>query len=415
MAPGRRRLGSLLNAAPADAGEEIVRVLRVLDGVRSPYGHEAAAAVRLASWCTARWPWAGWSVQRYGTGGANLQAGDPSGVLIYSHLDTSLGGDPSEDRPVTGRADPLPPLKVTSSRVEGFGLGVARGPAAAALLAFVNAASQGVPARLLLAGSGTHRSMLHGTGDRVRSTGLDHYLATEPRPSAAIVAKGGPPTILWEEPGAIYLRLRLLGRQGAVLIRESADPPGGVIAHAAPVLDAIERWRAAYVNASTAPGTQVGPAAGVGSLTSGLPDKPDLFPALLEAGIYVVTVPDADPERIAATLREEVEAACANGPLASCKVEVDIDEIHPSAATSPDAPIVQAARTAWRARFGEDPPPITGWTGSTDGVVLRAHGIDTVRLGPASRPSSTDPRCDVFDIETLTTYADLYTRLISGH
>src|SRR5690606_13899911 len=175
VAPGRRRLGSLLNAAPADAGEEIVRVLRVLDGVRSPCGHEAAAAVRLASWCTARWPWAGWSVQRYGTGGANLQAGDPSGVLIYSHLDTSLGGDPSEDRPVTGRADPLPPLKVTSSRVEGFGLGVARGPAAAALLAFVNAASQGVPARLLLAGSGTHRSMLHGTGDRVRSTGLDHY------------------------------------------------------------------------------------------------------------------------------------------------------------------------------------------------------------------------------------------------
>ncbi|TDC84350.1 hypothetical protein, partial [Actinomadura sp. 7K507] len=179
MAPGLRRLGTLLTAPP-DAGEEIVRVLEVLDGVAAPYGHESAAAVRLASWCTARWPWIDWTVQRYGTGGANLLAGDPAGVLLYSHLDTSLSGDPSEDRPITGRDAPLPPLKATPTHVEGFGLGVARAPAAAALTAFVSAASRGVPARLLLAGSGTHRSTLHGSGGKTRSTGLDHYLATAP-------------------------------------------------------------------------------------------------------------------------------------------------------------------------------------------------------------------------------------------
>ncbi|MFG2248920.1 hypothetical protein [Spirillospora sp. NPDC048823] len=412
MAPGRRRLGTLLTPQ-RDAGEEIVRVLEVLDGVPSPYGHESAAAVRLASWCTARWPWIDWTVQRYGAGGANLQAGGPAGVLLYSHLDTSLGGDPSEDRPITGRADPPPPLKVTSTHVEGFGLGVARAPAAAALSGFVSAASRGVPARLLLAGSGTHRSTLHGPGGTPRSTGLDHYLATEPRPPAAVVAKGGPPTILWEEPGALYLRLRVRGRHGAVLARESAAPHGGVIAHAGPVIDAVERWRATYVAAGTAPGTQVGPAAGIGSLTAGRPDKPDLFPALLEAGIYAVTVPGAAPQDIAAALRTGVEAACGTGPLADCKVEVDIDEIDPAAATPADAPIVREARAAWRAEFGGDPPPITGWTGSTDGVVLRARGIDTVRLGPASRPSPDDPRCDVLDLASLKAYARLYGRLLT--
>ncbi|XRQ06967.1 M20/M25/M40 family metallo-hydrolase [Actinomadura welshii] len=411
MAPGRRRLGPLLSTDSPDA--EIVRVLRLLDGVPSPYGHEAAAAVRLASWCTARWPRIDWHVQRYGKGGANLQAGDPRGVLLYSHLDTSLSGDPAEDRPITARAGAPPPLKVTSAEVEGFGLGVARGPAAAALVAFVTAVSRGAPARLLLAGSGTHRSLLHGPGDATRSTGLNHYLATEPHPPAAIIAKGGPPTILWEEPGALYLRLRVQGRHGAVLARESATPPGGIIAHAAPVIEAVERWRAAYVRSSTAPGTQVGPAAGIGSLTSGRPDKPDLFPALLEAGIYVVTVPGADPEAIASALRAEVAAACADGPLATCEIEVDIDEIHPAAATPADAPIVRAARTAWRAEFGADPPSMTGWTGSTDGVVLRAHGIDTVRLGPASRPSPEDPRCDVLDVSSLSAYARLYADLLS--
>lgn len=406
MAARRRRLGPFLNAT-----REIVGVLEVLDGVPAPHGHESAAAVRLADWCAAQWPWIDWTVERHGDGGANLQAGDPAGVLLYSHLDTSLGGDPSEDRPITGRADPPPPLKVTSTQVEGFGLGVARAPAAVALTTFVSAAARGVPVRLLLAGSGTHRSTLHGPGGTARSTGLDHYLATGPRPPAAVVAKCGPPTVLWEEPGALYLRVRVRGRHGAVLARESADPPGGVIAHAGPVIEAIERWRAAYVASETAPGTQVGPAAGIGSLTAGRPDKPDLFPALLDAGIYVVTVPGADPRAIATALRDEVEAACADGPLAACMVEVDIDEIHPAAATPADAPIVREARTAWRAEFGDDPPPITGWTGSTDGVVLRAHGVDTVRLGPTSRPSPEDPRCDVLDLSSLARYGRLYARL----
>ncbi|MFI0354457.1 hypothetical protein [Actinomadura sp. 9N407] len=403
-------------------GAEIVRVLEILDGVPSPYGHEAAAAARLATWCAARWPLIEWTVQPYGDGGANLIAapraaprGMPAGdLLIYSHLDTSLSGDPDEDRPITGRSGDPGTLTVTTDQVEGAGLGVARAPAAAALIGFVSAvlADEDPPsARLLLAGSGTHRSVLHGTAANARVTGLDHFLATEPHPVAAVVAKCGPPTLLWEEPGALYLRVRVRGRHGAVLAPESAVPSGGVIAHAGLVIEAIERWRTAYLASSTAPGTQVGPAVGIGSLTAGRPDKADLFPALLEAGVYVVTVPGADPHAIATALHHEIQATCTNSPLATCTIEVDVDEVHPAAATPHDAPVVRAARTAWRTEFGTDPPPITGWTGSTDGVVLRAHGIDTVRLGPQARPSPTDPRRDVLNLPSLTAYANIYAHL----
>ncbi|MFF5261928.1 hypothetical protein ACFY4C_23575 [Actinomadura viridis] len=574
MASRRRRLGSFLIRT-------IVQVLRVLDEVPAPYGHEAAAAEHLASWCSARWPRIAWTVRRYSATGASLHAAVPgtpdSAPLIYSHLDTSLSGDPAEDRPITGRGDAPGPLTVTGDRAEGFGLGVARAPAAAALTGFVTAAlTEGSPpVQLLLAGSGTHRSMLTGASPAARTTGIQHFLASGARPSAAIVAKGGPPTLLWEEPGALYLRVRVTGGYGAVLARESATPPGGVIAQAAPLIEAIDRWchhyaasgipptpdsptpaapgrdspsarptesarrgapvasdrpaestasgrptpgapaeptapgspapgrggpsarpaesarrvasgapvasdRPAESTASgrptpgapaepTAPGSpapgrggpsarpaesarrvasgapvasdrpaestasgrpntpkdsqlsptahnapqpsQVGRAAGIGSLVAGRPDKPDLFAGLLEAGIYVVTVPGVVPSVLADSLKADLRAALAGGPLSTCAVEVDHDEIHPAAATSSGAPIVRAARAAWREAFGADPPPITGWTGSTDGVVLRAHGIDTVRLGPRAAPSPADLRRDVARLPDLATYAHLYARL----
>src|SRR5690606_18714745 len=112
-------------------------------------------------------------------------------------------------------------------------------------------------------------------------------------------------------------------------------------------------------------------------------------------------------------LRDEVAAACATGPLATCTVEVDVDEVHPAAATPADAPIVRAARTAWREEFGGDAPPVTGWTRSTGAAALRAHGVDTVCLGPASRPSQADPRCDVVDLDDLTAFTRLYTRMLT--
>ena len=151
----------------------------------------------------------------YGEHGASLVGSHGGGPLLYSHLDTSLDGS-DDDAAVTG-CGPPGPLRVRGDIVSGFGLGVARAPAAAALVGFA-AASSGT---LLLAGSGTHRR-----GSRI--TGLESYLASAPLPASAVVAKSGPPTVLWEEPGALYLTVRIQGRHGAAMAPRSAIPGGGV-------------------------------------------------------------------------------------------------------------------------------------------------------------------------------------------
>lgn len=408
MAPGRGRLGPLLIPGVAD-------VLRVLDATPAPRGQERAAATALRDWCAARWPDIDWTVQPYGGAGANLIASAGPGPLLYSHLDTSLDGTGGTeagtgtgtgtglDAAVTGRRDPVGGLAISGRRVTGFGLGVARGPAAAALLGFV-AARRG---RLLLAGSGTHRR----GGD---AEGLRAYLAALRSPvPAAIVAKGGPDTILWEEPGAAYVQVRVTGRPGAALAPDSAWPAGGVAAHAGLVLAALAAWRSDYLRSrqSTARG-QTGPQAGIGAVRAGWPGKPDLLPAELVVDLYVVTMPGEDTgvlgEQVASTLREHLRTTA----LACVTVAVTVEPVHAAAATRADAPIVVAARRAWMAEFGSPPAPVSGWAGSTDGVVLRAHGIDTVRLGPAALGSATDPRRDVLDLDRLAAFTRIYTALL---
>ena len=409
MASGLGRLGPFLS-------DLVVDVLRVLDATPAPRGRELAAATALRDWCAARWPDLGWAVQPYGDGGANLVASCGAGPVLYSHLDTSLdgvgldgvgldcvgldGGAP--DAAVTGRADAPGALQVDDDRAEGFGLGVARGPAAAAVAAFVSARK----GTLLLAGSGTHRR-------GGQASGVLAYLgAAAARPSAAIVAKCGPSTVLFEEPGAAYLQVRVSGRYGAALAPESAVPAGGVAAQAGIVLAALAAWREDYLR-SRPPAGQVGPQAGVGALRSGWAAKPDLLPAELVVDLYVVTVPGEDVAELRGRLDDRLRAELAGTALADCTLDVDLEQIHPAAATPAEAPIVQAATAAWTAEFDRPPAPITGWTGSTDGVVFRAHGIDTVRLGPQSTRSADDPRRDVLALAQLQAYARVYATLLS--
>jgi acetylornithine deacetylase/succinyl-diaminopimelate desuccinylase-like protein len=100
--------------------------------------------------------------------------------------------------------------------------------------------------------------------------------------------------------------------------------------------------------------------------------------------------------------------------LRDCAVGVEAEPVAQAAATAADAPVVTAARAAWRDEFGAQPPPVTGWTGSTDGVVLRARGVDTVRLGPQARPAAGDPRRDELSLTRLAAYARVYRRLLTG-
>jgi acetylornithine deacetylase/succinyl-diaminopimelate desuccinylase-like protein len=361
---------------------DLLDVLQVLDSTPAPRGRELAAALVLRDCCARTWPAIDWRVQRIGAHAANLVASHTPGPLLYSHLDTSRDDGPRG-------------LAVDESTVRGFGLAVARGPAAAAVVAFAGAHT----GTLLLSSGGTHRR-------GGRADGLESYLAANPLPPWAIVAKCGPPGVLWSEPGAAYLTVTVSGAPGLVMVPDSAVPADGLPARLGPVLDAVTAWCTEY-SATQRSADQAGAAAGIGAVHAGLADKPDLFPGTAEIGLYVVTVPGADVAALAGRLAERVAAAVPPG----CTSTVSSEVVHGAAATDPDSCPVQAAQAAWTRAFGT-PEPITGWTGSTDGVVLRGRGVPTVRLGPQSAIAPGDAQRDVLRLDQLEAFVSVYRELL---
>jgi acetylornithine deacetylase/succinyl-diaminopimelate desuccinylase-like protein len=211
---------------------------------------------------------------------------------------------------------------------------------------------------------------------------------------------------LWSEPGAAYLTVKVCGAPGVVMLPSSAVPAHGLPARLGPVLDAVSAWCEEYVAAQPRV-DQAGAAAGIGAINGGLADKPDLFPARVELGLYVVTVPGVDTAALADALTARVQAAAPSGCTASVAVEV----VHEAASTDPTSALVRAARASWTRVLGE-PAQIAGWTGSTDGVVLRGRGIPTVRLGPQPTVAADDPRRDVLRIDQLEAFAQIYRELL---
>jgi acetylornithine deacetylase/succinyl-diaminopimelate desuccinylase-like protein len=207
--------------------------------------------------------------------------------------------------------------------------------------------------------------------------------------------------------------VKVTGRSGAAMLAESATPPGGVVAHAGVILDELARWRETYLAADPREG-QTGRACGIGAISGGWPDKPDLLPAQLRIDLYVVAGDPLQPAPLAAELAGRLLARCARSALRDCAVDVAVEPVAAAAATPADAPVVAAARAAWSDEFGVQPPPISGWTGSTDGVELRARGVDTVRLGPQARPADSDPRRDALSLAQLEAYARIYRRLLTS-
>lgn len=412
-APGRTDIGG--HEEPVVDRAELLDVLRLLTGRPTPHGEELASARAVQGWIAEHLPEVSAVVHPAGST-ANLVCSVGSGpeLVLYSHLDTSLTGHGDRDGGVTGHDDDAPlGLEENGDLVSGFGVGVARGPASAAVAAFAAAARATADRHrrgrltLLLAGGGTHRD---GTGEH--GAGVRRFLEGRPRPAAAIVAKGGPDGVLYAEPGAVYLRVRVGTRRGVVLAREHATPPGGLVVHAGTVIAAIERWRAEVV---LAPGAATGPTAreaGIGALHSGSPAKPDLLPAVLDIHLYLVTLPGDDVVELVDALRRVLHDDLAASPLAECTVEVTAGPHQRGGGTSPTAPIAVRTRAAWmRHSRGRMPSEVLGWRGSTDGTVFREHGIATVRTGPAAAPDPADSDRDSVAAGELVRYARIYAQV----
>jgi hypothetical protein len=402
--------------------EDLLGAIGVLTDHPTPRGHERFTAYAVARWAGQRWPGLSFVVDEIGPAGANLVCSTsvPSrhDLLVYSHLDTSLTGFGSQDREVTGSwEDARTGFSLRGDIVSAFGLGVARGPAAAALVGFAGAATSlpshsKRPLRLVLAGGGTHENSIPEDGAVAESTysGLRTHLATYPMPGAAIVAKGGPPGILWEEPGAGYLRIRVSGERGAVLARDGLQPQGGLPTHVGQMCAAVESWRS-RLKLSATRGGQTGREAGIGAIRTGSIRKPDLLPAFVDLYVYVVTAPGDVLADLADDLVVSIRADFAKGPLRSCVVAVELSTPQAAGMTPADCGLVNSARAVWERHHGRPAPDVVGWTGSTDGALLREAGVDTVRTGPASVTDNDDAALDALSVTELVRFAHIYAEI----
>jgi acetylornithine deacetylase/succinyl-diaminopimelate desuccinylase-like protein len=393
-------------------GARVRELVRLLLSMPAPWGRERKAAEAVAGWISAAAPTIRADVEVLSDERANVvvdAGGGPRQLLVCSHLDTSLTGLPDRDEVITGGREPPAQPDTDGDVLTGSGLGVARGPAAAATIGHLAAvaALERVGAThhssLLLSAGGTHHRLGDGRRDHGPAqfgTGVLHALAQRPAPDAVVIAKAGPTAILHEEPGSAYLDIELRGRLLAAMAR---GDDGGLIGRLPVVLDAFERWRAGLL-ARPAVG-QIGREAAVGAIDAGSPDKCDLLPAVARLSAYVVLGHGDLAAKLAGELEETIRAALpADG---SVRVAVTVGPWVPAGRTPRDAPVVQAALAA----TGLD-TEIVGWRGSTDGAVFRAAGIDTVRWGPTITAEPDDPRVDRVGLADLVAAARTYGEIV---
>jgi acetylornithine deacetylase/succinyl-diaminopimelate desuccinylase-like protein len=408
------RLDALLDdMLPRADGARLRELVQLLSSIPSPWGHERRAAEAVADWIAKTAVAVRGGVDGLSDERANvvLDAGDgPRRLVLCSHLDTSLSGLPSRDEPLTGRGDAPAGLDGDGDLLIGPGLAVARGPAAAATIGYLAAvaalerAGQAHRSSLLLAAGGTHHR--HTATERSDppaefGMGVRHALARGLAPDAVVIAKAGPPAILHEEPGSAYVDVVLRGRLLPAMSR--SDDDGGMLSHLSTVLDAFERWRAAFV-ARPAAG-QVGREAAVGAVIAGSPEKCDMLPAVARLSAYLVLGHGDDATVLAAELERAIGSALpSNGAVG---VSVNAGPWVRAGHTPPEAPVVRAASAA----TGLD-AAVERWRGSTDGAVFRAAGIDTVRWGPTITADADDPRLDRVELADLVAAARSYGEIV---
>lgn len=391
----------------------VVELLELMASVASPWGEERELAESIVAWGRTRADGVTWTSDRFESRRANAIATAGEGrdeLVIYSHLDTSLSGDPVGDESITGRRDRVEPLRFDGVTFVGPGLGVAKGPAAAATIGYLAAVAaldeHAVAHRtsLLLAAGGTHH-VAHAFGDHQSghfANGVRHALQHGLAPRAAVVAKAGPEDVLFEEPGSAYIDIELRGRWTPAFARSDDEP--GLVTRVAGVLTAIEAWRHAYVRRS-APSVndRIAREAAVGAISGGAPTKRDLMPAVVHIGVYVVLGHGDDASVVAHEIRGAAAAAVAPSAI---EVTTTVVAWEPAGRTDPTSHVVMAAMAATGRTAS-----IKGWRGSTDGTAFRAAGIDTVRWGPQIASDPADARCDRVDLDVLVHAARVYAEL----
>lgn len=390
--------------------EDVVELARLMAQTSSPPGRERRLAERLAEAGQRMAPGLQWRVDPFDDHRANLlvTAGPADyravDVMLFAHLDTSLAGV-EEYRHLTGcepdaGAGPDPGFSVRDGKLIGPGMTVAKGPAAGALAALLAGHRTGTlacGAGVLLTSGGTHRA---AAGSGGFAAGLRRALESGLSPRAAINVKAGAPCVLHEEPGSANLRISVRSPGGPLMLQQS-EGCAGAAAALTRLLPLIENWRNSLRGRDRA--ALCGRDVGLGALTAGLPDKPDMLPSASWADLYVVTAPGDDASELAGEL--SLLLAADTGSTASVSVTASM----PAGRTPAEHPVVELATRAWNRHLGPA-TPVTGWLGSTDGALLRHAGVPVARLGP--RPRSAPTGLEALDLTELATFARIDAELL---
>ncbi|MBY8856780.1 M20/M25/M40 family metallo-hydrolase [Nocardia sp. CA2R105] len=317
-----------------------------------------------------------------------LLRGDGTGedLLLYAPIDTLTVGDPDEDVPWVGpelRPDLEPRARVEGHHVLGLGASNPKGHAAAVVVAAEAIANAGIPLRGdLLVGLGaggmptngrlTRGLTRHNTGQGV---GCSFMLEQGWWADHALIAKPGW-AVAWEEVGLCWFEVRVHGTYTYVGSRHRM-PYRNAIAHAATVIEALERWFPEYAARHT--DGLVAPQGVVSSVEGGWPRMAAVTPALCRLRIDLRTSPRTTPAQVRREFGAAIEAILANHP----EFELDWDMVLaiPGTSTPEDVPVVTAAKAAWEELAGRPHEPILANSGATDANILRNRGIPTARIG----------------------------------
>lgn len=374
--------------ARIDRGSLTELVMGMVD-IPSPTGEEAP----LARWLTDRLAAAGLeaSYQEVDDRQANAVgrlrgAGGGEDLLLYAPIDTLTVGDPAEDVPWVGprlRPDMEPRARLDGDHVLGLGASNPKGHGAAVLVAAEAIAAAGIPLRgNLVVGLGAGGMPTNGRTTRGltrrnagQGVGCSFMLEQGVWADHAVIAKPGW-AVAWEEVGLCWFEVRVRGLFGYVGSRHRMTYRNP-IAHAATVVDALERWFPEYAARHT--DGLVAPQGIVASIEAGWPRMASVTPALCRFTVDLRTSPRSTP----AEVRREFGAALARIAAEHPELDLDWDMVLaiPGTHTPEDAPVVAAAKAAWEELVGSPHEPIVANSGATDANILRARGLPTARIG----------------------------------
>jgi acetylornithine deacetylase/succinyl-diaminopimelate desuccinylase-like protein len=204
----------------------------------------------------------------------------------------------------------------------------------------------------------------------------------------ALVAETTDWGITWIECGAAYFRVTIPG-EAIYTPRVPTQPASAhhpnAILRAQPVVSALEAWGRGYERRNTrqyAVGAVV-PKTGIGAMRAGWAPKPNRSAGAAWLYLDVRLPPGETP---LAAQREIEEAIVTTGVDAT----VDCYLYHRGYVGQGVEPLVDAARTAYRAIVGEDPPPVPTHVTSMwrDINVFAEVGIPAITFGPPRRPGT---------------------------